>query len=279
MTLQLFGYGIPGQGFYSLRIPGIKTRVNKEPARLIKVISGNVDVAIIEEELKHFIDNSWKWKVKKVSQDEFLVVFPNQMILDAFSKGVQLAMNNIKITISKTNMDTEASSMLQTGWIKMYDIPIVARTKEAVKLIAELMGEVIAIDELSLIRNEPVRVHINCRNVQRIRGFIEIFIGKMGYEIKVVSEASENRKYWGGGGGPDKPDDRPDDKDDKEESSQDDKESYLEKLQREYAAEHPEETQQGEHGSSSSRGRQCNDKGEEPMDVECDDGLTVAVEP
>lgn len=246
----------------------MQSQVSNAHAGLVRVVSREANPAVVEEELKHFIDSSWKWKAKKVSQDEFLVVFPNQMILDAFSRGMQLAMNKIKVTIGKTNMDTEASPMLQTRWIKMTDVPSVARTKETVKLIVELMGEVLAIDELSLIRNEPVRVQINCRNVMRIRGFIEIFIGKLGYEIKVEAEDSNKRKNWGGSGGPRKPDDKFDDKDDKgdkDDSSEDDKETYLEKLQREYVTANPEMTQQDYKGSTSLFGRQCKGNIEEQM--------------
>lgn len=39
---------------------------------------------------------------------------------------------------------------------KLFYVPTVARFADAVKLIAELEGEVIVVDELSLIRTGPV---------------------------------------------------------------------------------------------------------------------------
>lgn len=119
---------------------GTSSAIKCVPVGLAQVVSGDANANIVEEELKQFIDNSWQWKARKVAQDEFLVMFPNQMILNAFSKGMLMVMNRIKVSISKTNMDTEASSVLQTGWITMSEIPDVARTKEAFKLIAELVG-------------------------------------------------------------------------------------------------------------------------------------------
>jgi hypothetical protein len=54
--------------------------------------------------------------------------------------------------------------------------------------IVGLVAEPLVIDELSLIRNEPVRVQARCRKPSAIRGSIEIFfngVGKMiGFEVE-----------------------------------------------------------------------------------------------
>lgn len=46
----------------------------------------------MEDELKHLIDEKWQWKVKKISEKEFLAVFPNKKILDVFSKSAGFTM-------------------------------------------------------------------------------------------------------------------------------------------------------------------------------------------
>jgi hypothetical protein len=52
------------------------------------------------------------------------------------------------------SVDPEASSVHRTGGIKLYKVPSIVRTEDAVtvKLIAELVGKVVAVDELSLTR-------------------------------------------------------------------------------------------------------------------------------
>jgi len=53
-------------------------------------------------------------------------------MLDAFSKsnGIKLALHNIFAKVSKSNLDSEASSVLQTGWVKIYNIPPVPGMKK-----------------------------------------------------------------------------------------------------------------------------------------------------
>ena len=63
-----------------------------------------------------------------------------------------------------------------------------ARIPDAVRVIAELAGSIVTVDEVSLIRDGPVRVKMNVRNLSSLRGFIEILIGKKGYELKFLAE-------------------------------------------------------------------------------------------
>jgi len=59
----------------------------------------------------------------------------------------------------------------------------------------------IIVDELSLIRDEPVRVKINCRNPSAIRCDIEVFFNKVGHEIRFTMEDATG-KGTGPKGGP-----------------------------------------------------------------------------
>lgn len=42
--------------------------------------------------------------------------------------------------------------------------------------IASLVGEPVVVDELSLVRAGPVRVQLRCRNLEKLKGFVEIFL-------------------------------------------------------------------------------------------------------
>lgn len=79
----------------------------------------------MEEDLEHRIDKSWDWKTNKLSDNEYLVVFPNSQILNTSKfKGIHMALNNI----------SGASSVLQAGWVKKFGIPLIARSLELWKL-------------------------------------------------------------------------------------------------------------------------------------------------
>lgn len=62
-------------------------------------------------------------------------------------------------------------------WIKIHNIPNIAREVDAVKEIANLVVEPLVVDELSLIRAGPVKVQGRCWNPTAIRGGIEFFNG------------------------------------------------------------------------------------------------------
>lgn len=154
------------------------------------MISGVANSGKIEDELKHLIDSKWDWKTKQVSKEDFLVTFPNKDSLEIFSKPkkIELALHNIVAQVTKTNKEWGAVDRLEAGWVQIHKILDFARTMAAVKLIAELAGDVIVVDELSLIREGPVRVKIWARNISKINGNVRIFIEDQGYDFKFVPE-------------------------------------------------------------------------------------------
>ncbi|CAO2188685.1 unnamed protein product [Urochloa humidicola] len=195
-SLHMYGFGFPGQGFHVLKIPGLAKQQTVENMGLISIERGEATEEKVEEELKHLIDSSWKWRVKQVASKEFLAVFPNKQILTTFSKsnGINMAKHNLMARISVSNRDPRATSQLQTGWVHVYNIPDRARNVEAVTLIAELAGDVVAVDELSLLREDPIRVRLQAREIACLRGFVEIFFEGVGYDIRFVPEGGVTQK-------------------------------------------------------------------------------------
>ena len=59
-------------------------------------------------------------------------------------------------------------------------------------LIGELACEVIATDDVSLTKERHIRFKMTGRDMATLRGFVEVFIEGVGYEIKFVPEL--NRK-------------------------------------------------------------------------------------
>lgn len=52
--LQMFGFGIPGQGFYSFNIPKAKVKVSSASG-LIIVLEGDATEEKLDKELKHLV--------------------------------------------------------------------------------------------------------------------------------------------------------------------------------------------------------------------------------
>lgn len=123
------------------------------------------------------VKEDWDFKVKKIDKAEFLVVFPDQSSLNIFTKlsEFQMSLVGLKGKFEKASRDQETSSVLQTVWIKILNVPDVAMEVEIVKEIANLVAEPLVVDELSLIRAGPMRFQGRCQNPAAIHGGIEYF--------------------------------------------------------------------------------------------------------
>jgi hypothetical protein len=186
--LKIYGFAILEQGFYIIQTHG--TDEARKTSCIIQVLQGDASMKNIEDELKNLIDSKWKWQVKQVDTNEFTVVFPNKSSLGTFSKTSKMVMSlhGIKVKFLKSNNDPEAIEVLHTTWVKIYGLPTIAYKEEVIMKIATLAGEPLLVDELSLIKDGPVRVKLNCRDPLKLRAFVRIFFNRIGYEIHFVSE-------------------------------------------------------------------------------------------
>ena len=100
--LKMYGFGVPGLGFYSIDIPDAE-KVNKFGG-LITVLDGEASEDKLDKELKNLVNPKWDFQIKELSSQEFGVSFPDQNSLDTFSKftGVELALYGLKVKISKS---------------------------------------------------------------------------------------------------------------------------------------------------------------------------------
>lgn len=199
--IQMFGFGNQGQGFYAMEIP--ENIANQALAvGVVSVQEGSAIEEKLNEDLRLVVNDKWDFQVKKLFLNDFMVTFPDKGTLATFSRMgfFELPIHKLKVKISISKQDPQATSRLQTYWVKIHNIPSAAREVSAVKGIASLVGQPVAVDELSLIRDEPVRVRVNCREPAVIRCIIEIFFNKEGHEVKFVAEGYEDRQliYRGG---------------------------------------------------------------------------------
>lgn len=201
--ISMFGFGIPGQGFYAIDVPDMKPKATKVQG-LITVIQGDATESKVDMELKNLIEDEWDFKVKRLRNGEFLATFPDDLSVEMFSKfsSVDLALFGLKVKIARTSIDATTSSVLQSAWVKIYGIPDFAKDEEIVRDLASLAAEPVKVDTASLKGEGPVRVSVKCRDPAKLRGFLEVFFNGVGYEIKFAAEGSQERNQGKGPGGP-----------------------------------------------------------------------------
>jgi len=200
--LKMYGFGVPGLGFYSIDIPDAE-KVNKFGG-LITVLDGEASEDKLDKKLKNLVNPKWDFQIKELSSQEFGVSFPDQNSLDTFSKftWVELALYGLKVKISKSSIDPFASAILLPTWIKIFGVPSFARKEDIIKEITGLVAEPIKVDSFSLLRDEPVRVRVNCRDPAKLKGIVEIFFNGVGYNIKFLAENAQGSSSIGRGGPP-----------------------------------------------------------------------------
>lgn len=201
--IQLFGFGIPWQGFYSLDIPEPQVKIN-QAIGVVVVQEGDADEERLNEELRLVVNEKWNFQARKIAGNKFLVVFPNKGTLETFYRfaSFELPIYKFKVKISKSSVDPTTSSMLQTYWVRINNIPPIARDETSVREIATLIGQPLVVDELSLIRDDTVMVKVNYRDPMAIRCGIEIFFNKIGHDIKFIAEGGMGKQYDSKGGPP-----------------------------------------------------------------------------
>lgn len=62
--VRMFGFGIPGQGFYSLNFPEAKIKTHQATG-MLTILKGDADEGKIDKELKNLIRADWDFRVKQ----------------------------------------------------------------------------------------------------------------------------------------------------------------------------------------------------------------------
>jgi hypothetical protein len=169
--ISLKGWGIkdvwlaiPDQGYYSILILGAGEVV--QTSCIVQVLQVEANEKKTGDELKNLINKQLDWKVRQLDVKEYSAIFPDKATLETFSKisDILMGIHGIKVKIMKSEMDPNASEVLQMSWVKIYGLPSIALKEEVLMKVATLVGDPILVDELSLIKTGPVKVKMYCRD-------------------------------------------------------------------------------------------------------------------
>jgi hypothetical protein len=201
--LKMFGFGVPGQGFYAMNFPEAKIKTHQTTGLLI-ILQGDATEEKVDQELKHLVREKWDFKVKQIHLQEYLVVFPDKSSLETFTRlsEFQMSLFGLKGKLEKTTRELDTSSLLQSIRVKIHGVPDLARDVDSVKEIAGLVIEPLVVDVLSPIKEEPIRVQGRCRNPRAIRGSIEVFFNGVGKLIRFEVEGGSHELSKEGKGSP-----------------------------------------------------------------------------
>ena len=169
---------------YSLNLTDEQVEPSSEIRAIVTVVEGRGTCYRISTELRYIAESDWDWKVRRVSESEFLITIPSMVALKLLQKMGQFKFtcSDIIASVAETNMEPDSFAVLSTTWVRATGIPKVARKETAVMELAYLVGDPEEVHKPSLAWKD-VWVKVACKDANRIEGTTEVFINKQGYKI------------------------------------------------------------------------------------------------
>jgi hypothetical protein len=175
------GYGIRGQGFYSIHLPVEREVKTKEVLGLMHIKSGQASLSIVERELKHLFREVTKWTIKQLKgEDKYMITFPNEDMRYQVAKfrSFEFETANVKAKVIPIDLSVGVDDRLETVWVKAYNFPPIARKEEVVREVAYLVGEPEEVDLKTLEGFGPIKIKLSCRDAKQVRGETQVYFNK-----------------------------------------------------------------------------------------------------
>lgn len=104
------------------------------------------------------------------------------------SDEITLALNKLAVDIFELKLDPKAVADLDTAWILIAGHPDIVRSERVIHNMARILGKVVVVDELSLRKEEEVRVKTKCLDSDKLCATLCVFFNDLGYDLKIRPE-------------------------------------------------------------------------------------------
>ena len=188
--IKLCAYGMPGQLFYSLNLPEEQSEPSSDIRAIVTVCEGRGTCFRISTELRYIAESEWDWKVRRLSETEFLITIPSMAVLKLLQKMGQFKFTCYDITasVAETTMEPDSFAVRATNWVRASGVPKIARKEIAMMELAYLVGDPEEVYLPSLAWKD-VWIRVACRDATKIEGTSDVFINRQGYKITWHTES------------------------------------------------------------------------------------------
>jgi hypothetical protein len=172
------GHAITGGGFFNIDVEPLRggSVPGETFAAVIQFMAAPLSEEQLSDELKNLVDEMWDWRVRKLSESEFAVVFPSRETLrmSMGSGKLYLPLSKSDTLIREAFLAPKLSLVLPSTWVRLTGVPEDLMTKEWLKAAFTMIGRPIDVDELSIQKRdrEPIRMRFHCCFPQRIKGSV-----------------------------------------------------------------------------------------------------------
>ncbi|KAK1620260.1 hypothetical protein QYE76_025777 [Lolium multiflorum] len=198
-SLQWYGYAINGVGFHCLELEEEELPVGPGEGAahtaLVIAVENTMTCDLLTQDLKALVEDNWDWRVRRISDTDFAVVFPTKASLNLCKNlcknagGIALPVSKISVLFADATATTQASMALTKIWVHLSGVPEVLRSVDLLLEGTKMLGRPRVVDEDSLAAQDgPVRMLFHCHAPDKIPPSILLFVNMHGFRLGVSVE-------------------------------------------------------------------------------------------
>jgi hypothetical protein len=139
-SLQWYGYALDGIGFHCLEVEDLLLEVvhsSKEHEAMVIAGKNHLNPDLLSQDLKALVEGTWDWKVRRLSDTDFAVVFPTKDSLNMCKNlyrnagGISLPISKVLVLFVDPQPNYRASAQLAKIWVHLDGVPDCLRKKRA----------------------------------------------------------------------------------------------------------------------------------------------------
>jgi hypothetical protein len=201
-VLQWYGYAVDGAGFHCLEMDNALLAANvAEKENAATVIINDIDPRsklseqLLSDDLKKLVDANWDWQVRRASDSDFSVVFPNSASLNLCKNtgGLTLPISKVSVLFVEPRLDPAASMSLSKVWVLLSDVPGVLRRSDLLLESTKMIGRSRMVDEGTLAGKGPIKMLFHSPNPSAIPKSVQLFANLQGFQIGLTVEVPKGK--------------------------------------------------------------------------------------
>jgi hypothetical protein len=186
-SLQWYGYAIDGVGFHCLEVEEEALPVGpgegSAHTALVIAVENTMTCDLLTQDLKALVEDNWDWRVRRISDTDFAMVFPTKASLNLCKNlcknagGIALPVSKISVLFADATATPQASLALTKVWVHLSGVPEVLRSVDLLLEGTKMLGRPRVVDEDSLAALDgPVRMLFHSHAPDKIPPSILVFV-------------------------------------------------------------------------------------------------------
>ncbi|KAM0831647.1 hypothetical protein ACQ4PT_065362 [Festuca glaucescens] len=226
---QWYGYAVDGVGFHCLEMDDALLTAGSgggpDHAALVIAVENTMTCDLLTQDLKALVEDNWDWRVRRISDTDFAVVFPTKASLNLCknlcknASGIALPVSKISVLFADATVMPQALLALSKIWVHLSGVPEALRNVELLLEGTKMLGRPRVVDEESLANLDgPVMMLFHSHAPDKLPSSVLLFANMQGFRLGVSVEFAKPAAVGPSKPPPPGPDDKGDDEEEEEET-------------------------------------------------------------